>query len=161
MIEKIKPNLFKLKFQEFGSNVYLLNLQDKLILIDTSSEENQEELIEDLSELNLTPKEISTIILTHSHWDHQGNLELFKKANIISFKNFKELKIPELRIILTPGHTKDSLCILYKQVLFSGDTIFENEGAGRTDLPESEPEKMEESLVRLDKLDYEILCPGH
>jgi len=161
MIEKIKPNLFKLKFQEFGSKVYLLNLQDKLILIDTSSKENEQELIENLSTLNIVPKDISLVILTHSHWDHIGNLELFKKAKMIDSKNFKELKMPELRIILTPGHTKDSLCVLYKEVLFSGDTIFEDEGIGRTDLPESEPEKMKESLEKLKKINYEILCSGH
>ena len=45
-------------------------------------------------------------------------------------------------------------------VLFSGDTLFHN-GIGRTDLPKSVPEKMNESLKKLRNLKFEILCPGH
>ncbi len=158
---KIKPNVFKFEFSNFGSNVYLINIEDKFILIDTSSKENKLELKENIERIGIKPEEINFIILTHSHWDHTGNLDLFKKSKIIDTKNLKELKMPELKIILTPGHTKDSLCILYKEILFSGDTIFDEGGVGRTDLKESDPEKMEESLKRLEKIKYEILCPGH
>ena len=44
--------------------------------------------------------------------------------------------------------------------LFSGDTIFHN-GIGRTDLPNSQPEKMAESLEKIKKLNIKTLCPGH
>jgi len=55
------------------------------------------------------------------------------------------------------------VCYLYEDVLFSGDTIFDKEHnyVGRTDLPESNPEAMQESLEKLKKLNYKILCPGH
>jgi len=158
MISQISKNVFQLHFDAFGSTVYVLKLE-KNILIDTSSEDNRKELLKDLSTLKLSPEDINIVILTHNHWDHTGNLNLFKNAKIINNKNLNQL--PEIiKPIKTPGHTQDSLCFLYKDLLFSGDTIFFN-GMGRTDLPESQPEKMQESLEKLKKIKYKILCPGH
>ncbi len=70
-----------------------------------------------------------------------------------SFNNFQ--------IIKTPGHTSGSVCILYKNILFSGDTLFNKEQIGRTDLPTSEPSKLQESLKKISYLDFKILAPGH
>src|SRR3989338_11285770 len=160
MINKIKENIFQLHFKEFGSNVYVLKLKSQNILIDISSREARREFLEDLTKLNIKPEEISIILLTHSHWDHIGNLDLFKNAKVFSFENIEKLNIKGIKAIKTPGHTKDSLSFLYEDVLFSGDTLF-HEGIGRTDFPESEPEKMQKSLNKLKKLKYEILLPGH
>lgn len=67
----------------------------------------------------------------------------------------------KLIIIETPGHTKGSICILIDNLLFSGDTLFVD-SIGRMDFPESLPEKMEESLQKLAKLDDKIIVhPGH
>lgn len=160
MINKIKSNIFQLYFKEFGSVVYLLKMKNQNILIDTSSSENKQELINDLKQLNLNPKDINIIILTHQHWDHNGNINLFQNAKLYKHKNINQLPIKEFKIIKTPGHTKDSIVLLYKKILFSGDTLFHN-GIGRTDFPNSEPEKMPESLEKLKDLNYKTLCPGH
>ena len=40
----------------------------------------------------------------------------------------------EIKFIHTPGHTVGSMCILYNDSLFSGDTLFEL-SIGRTDFP--------------------------
>lgn len=159
MISKISENVFQLYFDTFGSTVYVLRLE-KNILIDTSSEDNRKELIRDLSELKLSPEDINMIILTHSHPDHTGNLELFKNAEIISYKNTQSLP-SFLKPIKTPGHTQDSFCLLYKDILFSGDTIFHEGGRGRTDLPGGSEKQMQESIEKLKKVKYNILCPGH
>lgn len=159
MISRISENVFQLYFDTFGSTVYVLKLE-KNILIDTSSENNKEELIKDLNELKLTPEDINIIILTHSHWDHAGNLNIFKNAKIIDNKNLNQL--PEIiKPIKTPGHTSDSLCFLYKDILFSGDTIFHKGGRGRTDLPGGNEKKIQESIKKLKTIRYNILCPGH
>ena len=161
MINKIKANVFQFCFEKFGSCAYLVLINDKKILIDTSSSENKEELISDLKKAGCNPEDINFVLLTHTHWDHIGNLSLFVNADIFDAKNIKGLNIKEIEVIKTPGHTKDSLCFLYEDVLFSGDTIFHNHGRGRTDLPGgSEPEILE-SIKKLKKLDYKILCPGH
>jgi hydroxyacylglutathione hydrolase len=163
MISPISKNVYKLYFDTFGSCAYLLKLS-KNILIDTSSKDNGEELIHDLKEAGLKPEEINIILLTHSHWDHTGNVDLFKNAKIYKKENIERLKdegLTDFQVIQTPGHTKDSICFLYKDILFSGDTLFEDGNIGRTDFPESQPEKMEDSLNKLNKMKYSVICAGH
>jgi len=164
MIQKIKQNIWQFTFQSFGSSVYLIKL-NKNILIDTGSSSNKNELISSLKELNLSPSEINIIILTHNHWDHTGNTDLFENAKVYGskkdFKNEKileidELNIPEFKIIHTPGHSKGSFCILYEEVLFSGDTIFHHGGIGRMDLPGGSEQDMKNSLEILQKLNIKF-----
>lgn len=71
----------------------------------------------------------------------------------------------DLDVVKVPGHTRGSIALVdeKRKLLFSGDTLFEN-GIGRTDLANSVPEKMDESLKKLIGLIKEkdlVLCPGH
>lgn len=161
MINKITSEIFQLHFHNFGSCIYLLKLK-RLIIIDTSSKECKEELLQDLKKLNIKPKDIQIILLTHNHYDHNSNINLFPNAKLYSYENLEKLKkeLLEFKIIEVPGHTYDSIAFLYKNILFSGDTLF-YQGIGRTDLPNSQPEKMADSLAKLRGLKYKILCPGH
>lgn len=164
MIHHITSNIWQLFFKDFGSCVYLIKLP-KPILIDTSSKENTQELTQNLETLGVFPDDVRAIMLTHNHWDHIGNISLFNNATIYSFTNLKKLQadFPQFKVIETPGHSRDSICLLYGDVLFSGDTIFDKNHTciGRTDLPESHPEEMQTSLNKLKNLKYRILCPGH
>jgi len=160
MINKITSDIHQLHFSQFGSCVYLLNLNNQNILIDTSTEENQQELINDLKQLNITPDNINIILLTHDHWDHNANISLFPNATLYKYDNIDQLPINQIKPIKTPGHTFDSLVFLYQDILFSGDTLFNN-GIGRTDLPESQPEKMQTTLKMVRNLPFKTLCPGH
>ena len=169
MINKIKDNVWQLHFRSFGSCVYLIKYKENNILIDTGSSLNTSELIEDLEKLNIKPLDIDILLLSHYHFDHAGNVNLFENAKIYGSKeDFKDTKIldldklniKEIEVIKTPGHSKGSVCFLFGDVLFSGDTIFDI-GIGRTDLPNSSPEDMVKSLKKLERVDYKILCPGH
>ena len=173
-VKKLAPNLWQFSFSLFGCCVYVLKLKDKNIMFDTSSRINRRFLIKYLKNIDAPPETIDIIIMTHNHFDHVGNLSLFKgmKAKVYAPKedfpeeewmiDIKKLKIKEFKLIETPGHTKGSVCIYMpkEKILFSGDTLFHG-GIGRTDLPGSIPEKMKESLEKLNDLDIEILCPGH
>lgn len=161
MITKISPEVHAIHFENFGSIVYLIQIKQQKILIDTSSKENKEELIQELKNLNIKPEEITTIILTHEHYDHVENVNLFPLAKVYSSENIDKLKIEEFKIYSTPGHTQNDIIILYKNILFSGDVIFHNGYIGRTDFPESDENKMKKSLEFIKTLKFNVLCPGH
>lgn len=67
----------------------------------------------------------------------------------------------EFTYISTPGHTKDSGCYIFADIIITGDTLF-RESYGRTDLPTGNDREMIESLRRLKNIDgdYNVL-PGH
>ena len=160
MNNKLSDNVFQLYFKKFGSCVYVIKQGKDNILIDTSSEDNGQELLDELEKLKINPRDVHIVLLTHSHYDHIGNNYMFPNAKIYDAKNINDLALIMIKIYKVPGHTKDSLAFMYKNILFSGDTIFHN-GIGRTDLPESEPNKIQNSLSLLKHLDYNILAPGH
>ena len=161
MINSLRPNVWQLCFKNFGSCVYVIDINKEYILIDTSSKNCEQELLNDLKEISISPKDITKIILTHSHYDHIENLNLFPNAKVFSKSNIKEINIPEFKIIHAPGHTREDICILYDDILFSGDVMFNDGYIGRTDFPESLPNEMPKSLNKLKNLKYEILAPGH
>lgn len=66
-----------------------------------------------------------------------------------------------IKVIETPGHTLGSVCYLFNNYLFAGDTLF-NGSIGRTDFPESDHALMIESLKKLKELDDDIyVLSGH
>ena len=74
----------------------------------------------------------------------------------------KKLRLGDFNfdIIETPGHSTDSVCILYDDKLFVGDLII-GDSIGRTDLPGGDNEKIIESLKKIKSLDYTTLYSGH
>lgn len=67
-----------------------------------------------------------------------------------------------LRVLYTPGHTPDSLCLAGHGVVFTGDLIMQD-GVGRTDLPGGSLQKLRHSIREkiLPLGDNTILYPGH
>lgn len=119
------------------------------------------------------------VINTHTHFDHVlGNEQVagVTGAKIVQHKNSPlekhvavsdgdviEIGSIRLHVLHTPGHSKDSMClILDDQLIFTGDTLFVG-NCGRTDLPGSDPAEMYHSLFdRLAKLDEKLVVyPGH
>ena len=68
----------------------------------------------------------------------------------------------DITLLLTPGHTPGSQCLVVEGCLMSGDTLF-IDGCGRTDLPGGDAREMFKSLSeRLAVVsDETILFPGH
>lgn len=53
-----------------------------------------------------------------------------------------ELKLngTTVKILHTPGHTRDSLCLIFPDRIITGDALFlDDGGAGRADLPGGDP----------------------
>jgi glyoxylase-like metal-dependent hydrolase (beta-lactamase superfamily II) len=112
---------------------------------------------------------------------HAGDEKLLKQANLykILFESKKSIKVPvtfddlsslsaplkinnfSFDVLSTPGHTPGSVCFLFFDTLFSGDTLMPN-GPGRTDLPGGNKQALALSLDGLRKLPYQtIIYPGH
>ncbi|HEX5379009.1 MAG TPA: rhodanese-like domain-containing protein, partial [Phenylobacterium sp.] len=68
----------------------------------------------------------------------------------------------KLQALHTPGHTRDSMCILAGDRVFTGDTLLIG-GTGRTDLPTGDPAALHHSLFEiLLKLDPDLMVfPAH
>jgi hydroxyacylglutathione hydrolase len=122
---------------------------------------------------------IKYIINTHSHYDHiLGNDQIvdITKCKVIQHKNSKEkhdisvndgdeFKVGKtlIKVLFTPGHSKDSMCLIVdSKIIITGDTLFVG-NCGRTDLPGSDPEQMYDSLFeKILKLDNNLVVyPGH
>jgi hydroxyacylglutathione hydrolase len=121
---------------------------------------------------------VKYIINTHHHTDHTaGNEEVRsvfgakvvahqlshvrKDVSVVDGDAIKLGKVV-IKVIHTPGHTSDSICLLVDNKLLTGDTLFVGE-CGRTDLPGGDPKNMYNSLFqRLMKLDDTVeVYPGH
>lgn len=91
-------------------------------------------------------------------------LECVQVPADIELKNGDHIKVGkyELQVIHTPGHSPGGICILTEDILFSGDTLFQ-QSVGRTDLPGGNPEQLIH-IIR-DKLfilpDDTKVYPGH
>jgi N-acyl homoserine lactone hydrolase len=64
------------------STVALIDIGKK-ILFDTGNWGDRYELISRLDREGLRPSDIQTVILSHTHFDHAGNMSLFKNADIV------------------------------------------------------------------------------
>jgi hydroxyacylglutathione hydrolase len=118
------------------------------------------------------------IINTHGHADHTAGNEELKAAfqsKIVAHKlshvnqdisivdgDTIRLGAISIKVMHTPGHTPDSICLLIDGKLLTGDTLFVGE-CGRTDLPGGSVEDMYTSLLqKIAKLDDNIeVYPGH
>ena len=105
------------------------------IVIDPSWE--LDKIIQIIEEQNLNPK---YIVNTHWHDDHtRGNEELAAEISVkivqheastlqndMTVKDGDSIKFgcSELLVYHTPGHSKDSICLVGDGKIFSGDTLF-------------------------------------
>jgi glyoxylase-like metal-dependent hydrolase (beta-lactamase superfamily II)/rhodanese-related sulfurtransferase len=122
---------------------------------------------------------IRYVIDTHTHADHfSASRELAKLLNApvvmhrlspAPYADFRLadgeiLRVGNMRIqaLHTPGHTRDSLCLVAEDRVFTGDTLLIG-GTGRTDLPTGDPDALYDSLFNVVlKLAPEMtVYPGH
>jgi hydroxyacylglutathione hydrolase len=174
----------------FQVNSYLVLNKKEAIIIDPFHSKEFLEEIKDykVTHIILTHGHIDHILAVNELKEktkakiaiHKDDLELLNNENEnlskefdFKLKNIKPDIILEdnqllnfedrdIEIIHTPGHTQGSICLLIKNILFSGDTLFK-ESIGRTDLPGGDLDQEINSIKqRLLTLPNEtMVLPGH
>jgi hydroxyacylglutathione hydrolase len=173
---KVDSGLFFRQVKRIGDNFSYLIAEEstgKAVVVDPSF--NAEAIVELAKKNGLS---IEYVIDTHHHWDHVADNSIIKAyfgSKIVAHKlseaekdigvvDGEVLKLDGLtiKVIHTPGHTVDSICLPIDNKLLTGDTLFVG-GCGRTDLPGGSSLDMYDSLFnKLMKLDDEIeVYPGH
>ncbi len=168
--------MFFRQVQQHGDNFSYIIADDttrEAAVVDSSF--NAGEITRILKAENL---KLKYIINTHDHSDHTaGNQELRSVfgAKIIAHKLSRinaDVTVDDgdvirigsipVKVIHTPGHTPDGICLLVDGKLLTGDTLFVGE-CGRTDLPSGNSKSMYDSLFhKLLKLNDDVeVYPGH
>ena len=96
-------------------------------------------------------------MLTHSHADHSEAAEEFGVGVVLPRDGES---VGPFVAVGTPGHSEDSVCLVFGRVCFSGDTVL---GQGSVFIAPGEGSLSAylDSLRRLRGLELEVLCPGH
>lgn len=177
MPEKITKDVYKIPG---NSNVYII-LKPEVFIIDASDRVDSEYIKTEIEKV-IPLEEVKKVLLTHLHYDHCGNTDLFPNAQVyaskIELENFKQSpddffvhdisektremilnakelpnEILGLKVINVPGHTRGSVAFLdEKRKILFSGDTLFHNGVGRTDFKNSVPEEMKESVDKLIKL---------
>jgi glyoxylase-like metal-dependent hydrolase (beta-lactamase superfamily II) len=162
------------------TNCYLLISNDEMAIVDPGPGIGNV-----LKEIKNSKAKLKYIINTHYHLDHTFSNKKIKKEtgaeiliheaekNFTKFSSFKadrflrdgeKIKIGNetLKIIHTPGHTRGSICLLGKNFILTGDTLFK-EATPVTHFPGGSKKDLENSFEKLEKIlkPGMIVYPGH
>jgi len=167
--------VYQFEVGEMQNFTYLLEDEDtgEAIVIDPSWD--LPDVIQTIERNNM---KVKYIVNTHYHFDHTiGNDFMVKStgAKIIQHKESaikNDMKVSdgdkikfgnsEITVFHTPGHSKDSICLVGDDKIFSGDTIFVG-NCGRVDLPGGNARELYHSLFDvISKMNENyVLYPGH
>ena len=107
---------------------------EKLTVVDVGHFGRRTMLVETLRSHNIAPEEIGRVILTHAHWDHSQNTDLFPNAEIVISKQELEYsRNPRANDYTTAKYFADTLST-HKVIEVSGETELEK-GLGTFDTP--------------------------
>lgn len=138
------------------------------------------------SQLEAGGHRVTSVLLTHGHVDHSQGAREFAERHRVAVRAWDERLshaspsggVPEvlsanevvdidgltLRVLATPGHTSDSICLLVEHEVLTGDTVL-GRGTSLVAHPDGRLADYLESLMRLSRLcadaGVERILPGH
>ena len=98
----------------------------KNILVDVAHVGRRELLLQKLHERGLTPDDIDLVFLTHAHWDHMLNIDVFPNAKVLVHPHEREyIKHPHEHDWATPRYVSQILESHQLQEVREGEEIDE------------------------------------
>jgi len=159
--------------QAFTSNVFLVT-GDRTALVDTGAN------FDVVSRIEERVDGLDTVVLTHTHRDHVGNVDAVRSAFGVETVGYDpthpavdaelggtiRLGDHDFTVRHTPGHKDDHVCLYAPaaKVCFAGDLVFADGAFGRTDLEEGDREALIRSIdALLETVDPDLaeLHTGH
>lgn len=95
------------------SSVVLLHTQAGPLLFDTGHHTTKRRLLDGLAAHGLAPGDVGTVVLSHLHFDHANNLEIFANARVyVSADELAYARAPHPEDLYVPGHLPDQLAAM-------------------------------------------------
>lgn len=160
------------------STCTLINAKEGIIVVDPSTDYMRPMIRKSFRQIGIFPKDVRHVVLTHSHRDHIGNLDLFRNAEVYIHAGEEKdvpgakvidddefLLVPGVRLVHTPGHTEGSMSVFVgaeKRYVIAGDAIPTEKNFRKMTPPASncDPEAALQS-IKMIKRYADVVVPGH
>lgn len=166
------------KVLEAHSTSVLIRAPGRLIVVDPSTRYMRPAVKTSFKQIGVFPKDVDTVILTHTHSDHIGNLDLYPKAKVYVHRGGKteipgavivdddEFQICEgVTMVHTPGHCTEESSVFIdsdRRYVIAGDAIPLEDNFTKNVPPavNTDNRLAMESIKRI--RDYaDVVIPGH
>lgn len=150
------------------TNMVLVTSGNEGTLIDTGYKLPEAKAVQKhIEENDITLK---NIILTHRHYDHDSNVDMFigDDIKLFEYDNSNDNQVIEmgdkkLRIIFTPGHAanKHLSVEINDKILIAGDVVLSSIDINEALKGDGDKEALINTLEGLKEKNYTIIVPGH
>ena len=107
-----------------AGTVSLLRDADRVVVVDPGMVADRELILRPMRELGVRPEDVTDVVLSHHHLDHNVNVALFPVVPVHDFQSVIEGDVftrrdadgvhltPSIRLLATPGHTAQDITTL-------------------------------------------------
>jgi N-acyl homoserine lactone hydrolase len=104
--------------------VTLIDTGDRKILVDVAQIGRRDLVLQRLSERGLRPADIDTVVLSHAHWDHLLNADVFEHAEFVVHRDERSyVRDPHPNDWATPKYTNAIIERLRVREVQEGDQV--------------------------------------
>ena len=107
-----------------AGTVSLIRDGDRVVIVDPGMVADRAQILDPLRDLGVRPEDVTDIVLSHHHLDHNVNIALFPVVPVHDFQSVIEGDVftqrpaegtqlsPGIRLLATPGHTPQDITTL-------------------------------------------------
>lgn len=164
--------------KEAHSTSTLIRADGRCIVVDPSTPYMWPAIRTSFKQIGVFPKDVDTVIFTHSHSDHTGNLGRFRNAKVYIHSGSnavipgaavvedEEFEVcPGVRMVHTPGHCPEECSVFVDgdvHYVIAGDTVPLEGNLTERKAPtiSTDPARALESIDRISEW-ADVVVPGH